>query len=115
MDKLKGLHANVRLSVSNPDSDSNSVFGPGIAALCRGVRDRGSLYAAAKAMGMAYSKAWRIIKETEEALAMQLLDRDGARGSTLTPEGDRLLSIYDKLDEKLAAQCQQLYEKALNS
>ena len=40
------------------------MFGRGIASLCIGVRDTGSLNAAAKSMGMAYSKAWRIIKDT---------------------------------------------------
>ena len=38
---------------------------------------------AAKGMGMAYSKAWRIIKDTEAALDLQLLNRDGAHGSDL--------------------------------
>ena len=59
------------------------------------------LNAAAKGMKMAYSKAWRIIKETEAALGMQLLDRDGAHGSTLTEEGNKLLDTYLEIDAKL--------------
>ena len=80
MSKLSKLKPIVRLSVVNPDTESNSVFGRGIASLCIGVRDTGSLNAAAKSMGMAYSKAWRIIKDTEAALDVQLLYRDGAHG-----------------------------------
>ena len=83
MSKLTKLKPIVRLSVVNPDTESNSVFGRGIASLCIGVRDTGSLNAAAKSMGMAYSKAWRIIKDTEAALDVQLLYRDGAHGSSL--------------------------------
>ena len=84
----KKLEPAIRLSIKNPESDSGSVFGRGIADLCLGVRETGSLNAAAKGMGMAYSKAWRIIKETEAALGIQLLNRDGAHGSDLTDEGD---------------------------
>ena len=48
MSKLSKLKPIVRLSVVNPDTESNSVFGRGIASLCIGVRDTGSLNAAAK-------------------------------------------------------------------
>lgn len=99
--KASSLKPVIRLAVMSEDSNSNSQFGRGVANLCLGVREFGSLNAAAKNMKMAYSKAWRIIKETEAALGMQLLDRDGAHGSTLTAEGDKLLDAYLKIDEKL--------------
>ena len=101
MSSKMNLHPIIRLAVMSEDSDSNSQFGRGIANLCLGVREKGSLNAAAKSMKMAYSKAWRIIKETEAALDMQLLDRDGAHGSTLTDDGNKLLDAYLKVDEKL--------------
>lgn len=103
----KGLKKNlklspiVRLAVENTNSSSNSQFGRGIANLCIGVRELGSLNAAAKDMGMAYSKAWRIVKDTESALGVQLLIRDGAHGSELTDEGNALLDAYIKIDNKL--------------
>lgn len=77
MGQLKNLSTTVRLTVANPSSENKSAFGPGIAKLCLGVREMGSLNAAAKGMRMAYSKAWRIIKDTEETLDVQLLLRDG--------------------------------------
>ena len=91
----------IRLAVKSETADSNSQFGRGVANLCLGVREFGSLNAAAKDMKMAYSKAWRIIKETEAALDMQLLNRDGAHGSTLTDEGNKLLDTYLEIDAKL--------------
>ncbi|MEG0324047.1 MAG: LysR family transcriptional regulator [Raoultibacter sp.] len=109
MADLSALKPSIRLSIENPTSESNSVFGKGIANLCTGVRTTGSLNAAAKSMGMAYSKAWRIIKETEAALGVQLLDRDGAHGSTLTEEGNKILDAYVELDNHMTA----LAEKAL--
>lgn len=91
----------IRLAIKSDDSTSNSQFGRGVANLCIGVRELGSLNAAAKDMKMAYSKAWRIIKETEAALGIQLLNRDGAHGSTLTEEGNKLLNTYIEIDAKL--------------
>ena len=108
MDQLDKLETSVRLSVRNPLSESTSVFGRGVADLCLGVRTHGSLNAAAKHMGMAYSKAWRIIKDTEAALDVQLLNRDGAHGSELTEEGGRILDTYIAINNRLQAEAQQL-------
>ena len=57
MSELANLKPTIRLSIMNPDSESGSLFGRGIANLCLGVRETGSLNASAKGMGMAYSKA----------------------------------------------------------
>ena len=62
-------------------------FGPGLATLLTLVRERHSLRAAAAEMGMAYSKAWRILRDCEQALGFPLLDsttggrNGGERGS----------------------------------
>ena len=101
----------IRLAVKGDDPEVNSQFGRGVANLCLGVRELGSLNAAAKDMKMAYSKAWRIIKETEAALDMQLLNRDGAHGSTLTEDGDKLLDAYLEIDAKLQAIAEEEFAK----
>ena len=103
----------IRLAVKNEGADSNSQFGRGVANLCLGVRELGSLNAAAKSMKMAYSKAWRIIKETEAALDIQLLDRDGAHGSTLTEEGNAILDAYVAGDAKLKKVAEDEFAKLL--
>jgi molybdate transport system regulatory protein len=113
MGKSAAMKPVIRLAISNEDSKSNSQFGRGVASLCLGVRTLGSLNAAAKEMKMAYSKAWRIIKETEAALDMQLLDRDGAHGSTLTPEGDRLLDAYLEVDELVQKYAEKEFAKLM--
>ncbi len=114
MNQLQKLEPTVKLSIKNPKSESASLFGRGIADLCLGVRNLGSLNAAAKSMGMAYSKAWRIIKETEAALDIQLLNRDGAHGSTLAPEGDTLLDTYLDIDKKMQVEAIKVYQKILS-
>lgn len=76
----------------------NKCFGPGIAELLRRVEKKKSLRAAALSMNMAYSKAWRIIKEAEKALGFALLSSvtGGANGggAVLTAAGARLLRAY---------------------
>ena len=73
-----------------------------IARLCEGVERTGSLNKACKEMGMAYSKAWKIMHNTEESLGFALLERQGARGSVLTQEAKMLLqSIFVKLKKFL--------------
>lgn len=44
-------------------------FGPGVAVLLRKVRELHSLRAAAMSIGMAYSKAWTILKNAQQSLA----------------------------------------------
>ena len=113
MKDLSYLKPFIRLSIGNPESGSTSAFGLGVANLCMGVRELGSLNAAAKSMGMAYSKAWRIIKDTESALGFQLLDRDGAHGSTLTKEGQKLLETYLELQKVVQEQAEEALGEAL--
>ena len=112
MSDLANLKPTIRLSIMNPDAESGSLFGRGIASLCLGVRETGSLNAAAKGMGMAYSKAWRIIKDTEAALDLQLLNRDGAHGRDLTEAGNKLLDTYLAIEEKLQKEAEELFEAA---
>ena len=95
------------------DVYKRQLFGRGIANLCLGVRETGSLNASAKGMGMAYSKAWRIVKDTEAALGIQLLDRDGAHGSTLTEAGDKLLDAYVAIDKKLQEDAEKEFARIL--
>lgn len=109
MSKLPPLATSVRLTITNPDSESTSAFGPGVAQLCLGVRETGSLNASAKTMRMAYSKAWRIVRDTEASLGVQLLNRDGAHGSTLTDEGNRIVDAYLSIQDILSKDAQRLF------
>ena len=76
---------NLRLAVTLRllDGEGRRRFGPGVAALLEEVREKRSLRAAAASMGMAYSKAWRIVRTAEEALGYKLRRRGpdaGGRG-----------------------------------
>lgn len=93
-------------------------FGPGIAELLRRVERTHSLRAAAAEMEMAYSKAWRIVKETERALGFDLLcstagGRNGG-GAVLTEEGRAMLKKYDRFVLGLHAEARRLMDEIFN-
>ncbi|MBQ2618827.1 MAG: LysR family transcriptional regulator [Oscillospiraceae bacterium] len=88
-------------------------FGPGVAELLHRVETEHSLRAAAGAMEMAYSKAWRIVRTAEEALGFRLLHSStggkNGGGATLTPEARQFLEAYDRFCEELNAQADSLF------
>lgn len=81
------------------DENGEKFFGEGPCRLLRLVEETGSLRSAAASMGMAYSKALKLIKQAEKALGFPLTQRSaGGRdggGSTLTPEGRDFLHKYE--------------------
>ncbi len=113
MDSFDSLSPRIKLSIGSSDSDA--VYGRGVAMLCRGVRDDGSLNKAAKGMGMAYSKAWRIMKQTEESFGFDLINRDGAHGSTLTAKGAILLEAFEQLEKDASSYAQTRLPEILKS
>lgn len=63
---LDTLEVEVHLIIRNKETQAHApAFGRGIARLCEGVERTGSLNKACKEMGMAYSKAWKIMHNTE--------------------------------------------------
>jgi molybdate transport system regulatory protein len=74
------------------------ILGEGKIRLLEEIAARGSLSAAAGALGLSYRKAWGDIKRAEELLGYPLTEkhRGGKAGgrSTLTPQANRLLEAY---------------------
>ena len=91
-------------------------FGPGVAALLTLVKTCHSLRAAAMEMGMAYSKAWRIIRTAEAVFGCKLLSSTigGAHGggAVLTPEAERLLAAYEAYCADVGTYAQGKFEDA---
>ncbi len=80
-------------------------FGPGVADLLERVDRLHSLRKATMEMGMAYSKAWRIVKVAEENLGFPLLNSvtggKGGGGAELTPDAKRFLLSYRKFEQSV--------------
>ena len=90
----RNLHFTVTLRLYGEEK----CFGPGIAELLERVESAGSLRKATMDMGMAYSKAWKILKTAEENLGFPLLHSvtggKGGGGAALTEEGRSFLARY---------------------
>ncbi len=97
------------------DDSGEKFFGEGPARLLHGIEESGSLRAAAMSMGMAYTKALRIMKHAEAALGFALTTRtaggrDGG-GSRLTAEGRAWLEKYEACRDACAASDQTLVRR----
>ena len=90
-------------------------FGPGIARLMELTEEYHSLNKAAAAMGMAYSKAWKILKGAEKEWGLSLTDREtGGRdggGSTLTPEAREILEHYEAFMAETRQSAGEIFER----
>lgn len=71
----------------------------------------GSINRATAAMGMAYSKAWKIINSIEKEFDVRLIDREGAHGSRLTDEAHTLISRYHEALAAADAAAQEVFRR----
>ena len=90
------------------------IFGPGIAELLEHVDELHSLRKATMEMGMAYSKAWSIVKNAENALGFPLLSsKVGGRGggyAELTERGRSFLTAYRQFESVVHAYADEIFE-----
>lgn len=107
---MKELSASIRLRLSCSE-DFSSAFGPGTAQLLRGIEENRSLNQTSKDMGMAYSKAWKALKKTEQHLRFELIERHGPKGSTLTKKGKQMLELYDRALDAAVKAAQSVLDK----
>ena len=91
------------------------IFGPGIAELLEHVDELHSLRKATQTMGMAYSKAWNIVKNAENALGFPLLTSTvggkGGGSAQLTDRGRRFLNAYRRFESVVHAYADEIFEE----
>jgi len=97
------------------NEDGEKFFGEGPARLLREIDETGSLRAAAISMGMAYTKALKLMKQAEDTLGFSLITRTtggkAGGGSILTPEGTRWLRQYEAYRDACIKANQALYRQ----
>lgn len=97
------------------DEDGQAFFGYGPMLLLQEVQRTGSLNQAAKNMGMAYSKAFSMIKRAEKAAGFPMLERSiggaGGGGSSVTAQGLELMNQYERYREACCEEANRLYEE----
>lgn len=103
------------IKIQFADDNGIKFFGEGPHQLLRLVEQTGSLRSAAAEMGMAYSKATRLIKQAEVNLGFPLTTRStGGRdggGSVLTPEGKRWMKQYEVYRDACLRESRRLYRE----
>jgi molybdate transport system regulatory protein len=80
------------------DFDGDARLGPGKVALLERIRERGSIAAAGRSMGMSYRRAWLLVDSLnrcfrEPVVATQLGGRGGG-AAALTPFGEQVIARY---------------------
>lgn len=111
MEQKSRLHYGISLKLYF----EHKAFGPGMSTLLEGIKETGSLQGAAQSMNMAYSKAWKMLKESEKAWSFPLTERetggkDGG-GSTLTPQAVLLLDAYASFMKESREELDRLFGK----
>lgn len=103
------------IKIQFADDNGIKFFGEGPHQLLRLVEQTGSLRSAAAEMGMAYSKASRLVKQAEANLGFPLTTRStGGRdggGSVLTPEGKRWMKQYEAYRDACLRESRRLYRE----
>lgn len=110
---MKEIYCKTRVTLrsTGQEAQEGHGFGRGVELLLTGIEEHGSLNRTTKEMGMAYSKAWRILRQAEAEFGVQLVDRDGAHGSTLTEEGRYWLTHYREMVEAADQAAQKVMKK----
>lgn len=94
---MSELHYHVTLRLFRDEKG----FGPGPMRLLRGIERTGSLQQSAEQMGMAYSKAWKMLRALEAEWGFAMTEKHaggaGGGGSSLTPACLDLLSRYERM------------------
>jgi len=96
-------------------AEGTPIFGPGTYDLLVLAEETGSLRQAAKAMGMSYSKAWRIVRQAEQHLGFELMQRRvggaGGGGSVLSEDGREVVRRFGAFVAEADAELERLYRK----
>jgi len=94
---------------------NGKAFGDGPYELLRRVEKTKSLHRAANQMGMAYSKAWRLIQTLEGRLGFPILERKAGGksggGSQVTPKAKTLMNHYGRFRKDVKDAMERIYRR----
>lgn len=97
------------------EESNKKIFGQGPMELLKKIDELGSLRKAAIYMNMSYSKAWNLVKELEESLSLEILEKkiggQQGGGSSLTEEARSLIYTYSKFLEEADQKLNEVFKK----
>ena len=81
------------------NSKGQKFMGIWVLWLLKEIKKQGSLLSASKELGISYSKAYSMIKNLEQEIRVQVIERKKGGsdhvGASLTPFGEQFLVLYD--------------------
>ncbi len=83
--------------------DGKPILGKGGIDILRAIKKTGSLTNACKETGMSYKFAWEYVKRIDTTMKGVSMKKGGrnAGGSTLTPEMEELMKIYEEAEQEV--------------
>ncbi|MGF6906112.1 winged helix-turn-helix domain-containing protein [Fusobacterium sp. PH5-44] len=109
------MYNNMKYRMAIKIYKEEKVFGSGVASLLLGIKKYGSLKKTTQEMNLAYSKAWKMLKNSEKELGFSLAIREAGGekggGSILTNEGEKLLSDYLAFMEEANKSVNSIFKK----
>ncbi|NPB04798.1 MAG: LysR family transcriptional regulator [Aquificae bacterium] len=79
------------------EKDGKPLLSSGKYELLKQIEKTGSIKRAAASLGIPYKKAHLYVKLLEERFGKPLFHRERGKGTTLTPEGRKLLETYERV------------------
>ena len=105
---------NVKIKIYFTDNDGSQFMGIGVYWLLVGIKEHGSIRRAAEDMHLSYVKALGMLNTLEQTLNEKILNRkrggDSREGTTLTSQGDKLVSLYGIYQKKVKSFAEMEFE-----
>ena len=93
-------------------------FGPGVSELLKSIDKHGSVAGGALNMNLSYSKAWKMIKDSEKGFGCTLVERStGGKGggkAVLTDKAREIILLFDTLSEDVGEYAEKRLKELLD-
>ncbi|WP_018861875.1 MULTISPECIES: winged helix-turn-helix domain-containing protein [unclassified Thioalkalivibrio] len=84
-----------------------TAMGPGKAMLLEAIREKGSISAAARSVGMSYRRAWDLVETMNQSFREPMVETakggSGGGGAQVTEFGERVLARYREMEARATA------------
>ena len=99
MNKKISKHLKIKIEINE-----NFIIGPGKVSLLESIITNGSISSAAKKMGMSYRKAWKLVKEINDASSTKIIITNtggkGIGGTKISDDGLLFIKAFRSIEQK---------------
>jgi len=99
MNKKISKYLKIKIEIND-----NFIIGPGKVSLLESIITNGSISSAAKKMGMSYRKAWKLVKEINDASSTKIIITNtggkGIGGTKISDDGLLFIKAFRSIEHK---------------